>query len=395
MSAEEEIERLKNSIVNNILVECNSSITSMKKLNLKRIPFSGPFSGLFEFGALITLNKKLGFPKTLKVINDGVIQNDWTFNLSFTVDIDQETGKLKFYEDRKPIWVYEVMSNCHTLSKKLEINTLKLNFEEDDLENIAKILALTDLCNIISENTEFPTTSFRNNLNCGDNSHYDSSDDDSDDSDDEDEDSSDDDSDDEDEDSSDDDSDDEDEDSSDDDSDDSDDDEESSDDDSDDSDDDEESSDDDSDDYDFSDIANFNLKTNDEKAECLFLKFLEKKSSYQMHQLEKLFNYSDNSVWPNWLRFVGLNRFIKKKNPEKISRPTRYTNINMEWTIYTNQTIFPGPIGKWICYAISCSDKLEIVEIESLTKTLAPEDHFRVYAFIKILNYFKNLHKIR
>lgn len=118
-----------------------------------------PPGGSLECEGFERLNKMFSFPNTLKVMcSGGKIEDGWTlncFNLFFMVDRNQETDELIFYENEKPKWVYEVISPCRTLLKKLEIHTLELNCEKDDLETIAKIRALTDLCNIISEDTKF------------------------------------------------------------------------------------------------------------------------------------------------------------------------------------------------------------------------------------------------
>jgi hypothetical protein len=177
---EKKIEELKQSILSKVLSEHGRYIRSLKAANIWTtlgVPIddgmagSDPFDesgyeppgGLFDCGDLNILSRKFGFPNKLKVIRtNGTTENDWTlnrFNLWIQVARDAETNKLIFYENGKPQWFYEVNSPCGNLSKKLEIHNLELNCEKDDFETIARIRALTDLCNIISGHTEFPTAS--------------------------------------------------------------------------------------------------------------------------------------------------------------------------------------------------------------------------------------------
>jgi hypothetical protein len=351
---EKKIEELKQSILSKVLSENGRYIRSLKGANIWTtlgVPIDGmsagsdpfdesgyePPGGLFDCGDLKILSRKFGFPNKLKVIRtNGTTENDWTlncFNLWIKVARDEETNELIFYENGKPKWFYEVKSPCGTLSKKLEIHNLELNCEKDDFETIAKIRALTDLCNIISGHTEFPTESFGNNLKCGYNSD-DSDDDDSDD-------------------------------------------------------DDDSSDDDDEQDEPVEDI--------DEKAELFLLEIFEGKSE-EITELRKF--YSDtNHVPTSCLELVGLEGFVKSKNPTTI--PTQWTskkdyvftgNPKTTWTIFNNTISFVKTEtgGQWECLFLSFFESVRSGSIEVLRTGLAPEDHFRVYAFIKLLNIIRS-----
>ena len=461
MSAEEQIEELKQSILSKVLHECESYFRSLKSAKVWKtlgVPIDGmstgsdpfdesgyePPGGLFGCGDLKVLSRKFGFPNKLKVIRtNGTTQDDWTlncFNLWITVARNAETNELIFYENGKPIWVYEVKSPCGTLSKKLEIHNLELNCEKDDFETIAKIRLLTDLCNIISGHTEFPTASFGNNLKCGDNSHYDSSDDDSDD--------------------------------------------------------------DDEENYNLRKMSANGLSTNkydniistkkgimdkccvavkhttkenslndlnnglcvyltkkdttgendifasyvqcskypnqegntlchlhlnmnpeklikmedlikisvkasidhkyyqsyvDKKAE-LFLSEIFVGKSEEISKLRE-FYFNNNHVPTSCLELVGLERFVNPENPTTI--PTQWTskkdyvftgNPEATWTFYKNTISFVETKtgGYWECLFLSCFDNVRSGSIEVLRTGLAPEDHFRVYTFIKLLNIIRS-----
>ena len=115
-------------------------------------------------------------------------------------------------------------------------------------------------------------------------------------------------------------------------------------------------------------------------------------------------NYSkSNNVHPSCLELVGLEGFVKSENPHTI--PTQWTsdkdyvftgNPRATWTIlkdspYEKRKIsFCKTSGKWMCPFVSCFGNGKSASIESLRTALAPEDHFRVYAFIELLNFIQS-----
>ena len=309
---EDQIKILQQTCLSEVSRKNIRYINSLKKSTLWKtlgVPIAGmsagsdPFDesgyeapgGLLECEGFESLKEKFAFPNTLKVRRtNGMIEDGWTlncFHLFFMVDRNQETDELIFYENGKPRWVYEVISPCRTLSKKIEIQNLELNCEKDDYETIAKIRALSDLCNIISEDTEFQIM----------------------------------------------------------------------------------------------------------KKAQLFLSKILKEKREKISELCEFYSNSNN-VDPSYLELVGLEGFVKSENPTKI--PTQWTsdkdyvftgNPSATWTIKKTAEIkFSKTSGKWKCYFVSCFGNLGYQSIEVLRTALAPEDHFRVYAFIELLNFIQS-----
>ena len=100
----------------------------------------------------------------------------------------------------------------------------------------------------------------------------------------------------------------------------------------------------------------------------------------------------------DWLNIFGLGGFVKKEDsikiPTKLSSNKKYVitgNPAYSWTICGDKKIsFYEGEGVWICtFMISLEHCARFHYIESLRTALPPEDHFRVYAFIQLLNNIK------
>lgn len=132
-----------------------------------------------------------------------------------------------------------------------------------------------------------------------------------------------------------------------------------------------------------------------EKAKLFLSKILEEKSE-EISKLSKEFHSNEKKCVPlSCLELVGLEAFVKSENPTTI--PTQWYsdkdyvfegNPVHTWTI--SKIMFYETGNKWGGHFLNDSNKkLRNGPIEVLRSALAPEDHFRVYAFIELLNFIQ------
>jgi hypothetical protein len=132
-----------------------------------------------------------------------------------------------------------------------------------------------------------------------------------------------------------------------------------------------------------------------EKAKLFLSKILEEKSE-EISKLSKEFHSNEKKCVPlSCLELVGLEAFVKSENPTTI--PTQWYsdkyyvfegNPAHTWTI--SKIMFYETGNKWGGHFLNDSNKkLRNGPIEVLRSALAPEDHFRVYAFIELLNFIQ------
>ena len=99
-----------------------------------------------------------------------------------------------------------------------------------------------------------------------------------------------------------------------------------------------------------------------------------------------------NEFWKTLLESFGLEKFADSSKPIGIPSNNIIENGNKDWmwNLRTSESMyFDNKTKVWFCGFKDVTGKVIDRPIDLLRTTLEPEDHFRVYAFIQLLNKIK------
>jgi DNA-directed RNA polymerase subunit F len=137
----------------------------------------------------------------------------------------------------------------------------------------------------------------------------------------------------------------------------------------------------------------------DEKIQNFILEIFNNKID-EIDSLYELYTHKrGNRIYPRWLELVELGNFVKEENPDKVYIPGRNREGDIErgisWTIIRGKPFSLSEKGVVYLFFVSSFGNLVKIAIESLKESLdSIDDHFKVDAFIKILNIMEQRKKI-
>jgi hypothetical protein len=135
---------------------------------------------------------------------------------------------------------------------------------------------------------------------------------------------------------------------------------------------------------------------NNERIKDYILELYQKKG-YDFAIIYEMSLERKSNIKPEMLRIIGLGNLVDEKNQDRVYPIGRSRERDVIWFIKLRDSFYRSGDGTWCLTFVSpCCGRVLYPTVESLKNSIDSEDdHFKVDAFIELLNIMDRLKKIK